>query len=61
VCVCLCASPKCWHRAGAYVSISVRAGGGLIAVFAGSNPVKDVEVRLLCLLCVVQVADFLTD
>jgi len=60
VCVCLCASPKCWHRAGAYVSISVYAGGRLIAVFAGSNPAKDMKVRLLCLLCVVQVAAFVT-
>jgi hypothetical protein len=31
--------------------------GSLIARFVGSNPVEIMDIRLLCLLCVVQVAD----
>ena len=49
-------SPECWHRAGIYLSICAYDGGRLIAMIVGSNPAEGMEVRLLCLLCVVQVA-----
>ena len=49
-------SPKVWHRAGIYLSICAYDGGRLIAMIVGSNPAKGMEVRLLCFLCVVQVA-----
>jgi hypothetical protein len=49
-------SPKGWHKAGIYLSICACSGGRLIAVIVGSNPSKGMDIHMLCLLRVVQVA-----
>ena len=54
MCACLCLSPESWHTAGIYLSIFADTGGRLIAVIVGSSPAKGMDIRLLCLLCVVR-------
>jgi hypothetical protein len=40
--------------------LAVRSAAARLLEIAGSNPAEVVDVRLLCLLCVVQVAGFAT-
>ena len=54
MCVCLCVSTASWHAAGIYLSICAYAGGRLIAVIVGSRPAEGMDIRLLCLMCVVR-------